>query len=118
MSHNDDDINTRASRYFAAIQRIKGERELSESDMVYVELVASMVAQIEEARAVIARDGVLSSEGAHPGFEIVKKMSMEIRGWVERRPDLFGQHKVPGRHETKTRRERFKVVTGTDLATR
>ncbi|MGO3084254.1 hypothetical protein [Ancrocorticia populi] len=100
--------------------RIIDGRDLSHQDMLQVEIVAGVIAQIHEAQALLADQGLTIADGTeqNPLVEVEKKLSLEVRGWIERRPDLFGQHKAPGRHSTTTRKERFRVVTGTDVATR
>lgn len=113
MDHDlGSDAEVRRERDRVAQKRIIGGRDLSEIDQVWVGIVSGLVAQIEEARTLIERDGVIVNGEAHPGFDVQRKASQEIRGWIERRPDLFGGDKVKGQRTTKTQKERFKHVLG------
>lgn len=113
MSHDlGSDSDVRRERDRIARQRIAGGRDLSEIDHVWVGIVSGLVAQLEEARTLIERDGVIVNGEAHPGFDVQRKASQEIRGWIERRPDLFGGDKVKGQRTTTTQKERFKHVLG------
>ncbi|RSZ61528.1 hypothetical protein EAH68_12760 [Corynebacterium hylobatis] len=113
MAHDfEPDADVRRERDRVARKRIIGGREISEIDHVWVGIVSGLVAQIEEVRTLIERDGVLVNGEAHPGFDVQRKASQEIRGWIERRPDLFGGDKIKGQRTTKTQKDRFKHVLG------
>lgn len=64
-------------------------------DRAAIEMFAAQLRRAEKARARIDTDGVVVEKAngdlmAHPAVEIERSASREIRGWVERRPDLFG----------------------------
>ena len=64
-------------------------------DLAAVEAFSAQVRRSEEARRRIDEDGLIveDSKGfatAHPALEIERAASREMRGWVDRRPDLFG----------------------------
>ncbi|GAC71018.1 hypothetical protein GS4_47_00080 [Gordonia soli NBRC 108243] len=64
-------------------------------DRAAITAFAGQVRRAESARDRIDTDGVVVEKAngdlvAHPAVEIERSASREIRGWVERRPDLFG----------------------------
>ena len=64
-------------------------------DRAAIVAFAGQVRRAEAARVRIDADGVVVEKAngdlmAHPAVEIERSASREIRGWVERRPDLFG----------------------------
>ena len=69
-------------------------------DRAAIEMFAAQLRRAEKARARIDADGMVveTANGdlmAHPAVEIERSASREIRGWVERRPDLFGSMFAP-----------------------
>lgn len=69
-------------------------------DRAAIEMFAAQLSRAEKARARIDADGVVVEKAngdlmPHPAVEIERSASREIRGWVERRPDLFGSVFTP-----------------------
>lgn len=69
-------------------------------DRAAIEMFAAQLRRAEKARARIDADGMVVKKAngdlmAHPAVEIERSASREIRGWVERRPDLFGSVFTP-----------------------
>ena len=90
MDHDD--------RFAAEVERLAAGRPLTEVDKSAVEAVAGLTMRVAEARRVLEAEGItVDVRGElkeHPAVGVEKKCSQEIRGWVEQRPDLFGQQKV------------------------
>ena len=88
----------RDDRFAAEVERLAAGRPLTEVDRSAVEAVAGLTMRVAEARRVLAAEGItIEVRGElkeHPAVGVEKKCSQEIRGWVEQRPDLFGQQKV------------------------
>lgn len=88
----------RDDRFTAEVERLTQGRTLTEIDKSAVEAVAGLTMRVAEARRVLAVEGItIEVRGElkeHPAVGVEKKCSQEIRGWVEQRPDLFGQQKV------------------------
>lgn len=65
-------------------------------DRLALELVAAQVRRAQEAGRLLDAQGVVTLKGEdgdpvpHPAVAIERAASCEVRGWVERRPDLFG----------------------------
>ena len=85
-------------RFAAEVERLAAGRPLTEADKSAVEAVAGLTMRVAEARRVLDAEGItIEVRGElkeHPAVGVEKKCSQEIRGWVEQRPDLFGQQKV------------------------
>lgn len=85
-------------RFAAEVERLAAGRTLTEVDRSAVEAVAGLTMRVAEARRVLDAEGItVEVRGElkeHPAVGVEKKCSQEIRGWVEQRPDLFGQQKV------------------------
>lgn len=69
-------------------------------DRAAIEMFAAQLRRAEKARARIDTEGVVVEKVngdlmAHPAVEVERSASREIRGWVERRPDLFGSVFTP-----------------------
>ena len=90
MDHDD--------RFAAEVERLAAGRPLTPVDKSAVEAVAGLTMRVAEARRVLEAEGItVDVRGElkeHPAVGVEKKCSQEIRGWVEQRPDLFGQQKV------------------------
>lgn len=88
----------RDDRLAAEVERLAAGRPLTEVDKSAVEAVAGLTMRVAEARRVLEAEGItIEVRGElkeHPAVGVEKKCSQEIRGWVEQRPDLFGQQKV------------------------
>lgn len=74
------------------------EGELSEVDKAAVIAFATQMARLLDARRRIDVEGLIVEDskgfaGAHPALDIERAASAEMRGWVMRRPDLFGAGK-------------------------
>ena len=65
-------------------------------DDVALGVVRELERRLEEARGVIAAEGVVLDGRPHPAVEVEAKCSAELRGWVRARPDLFGPKRVSG----------------------
>lgn len=83
-------------------------REVPPGDLELVRTFAGLVLRVEDARHQVTMEGVIIDDGKgfpvpHPGLEIERRTSAELRGWVKDRPDLFG---APV-EDTKPRREKF-----------
>lgn len=78
-------------------ERIARGRELNAFDQQVVDTVAELIRRVREAAQLIREEGMVSysERGAveHPAVKIERQASMEIRGWVKDRPDLFGEPK-------------------------
>lgn len=85
-------------RFAAEVERLAAGRPLTAADKSAVEAVAGLTMRVAEARRVLEAEGItIEVRGElkeHPAVGVEKKCSQEIRGWVEQRPDLFGQQKV------------------------
>ena len=90
MDHDD--------RFAAEVDHLAAGRSLTAVDKSAVEAVAGLTMRVAEARRVLEAEGItIEVRGElkeHPAVGVEKKCSQEIRGWVEQRPDLFGQQKV------------------------
>lgn len=88
----------RDDRFAAEVERLAAGRPLAEVDKSAVEAVAGLTMRVAEARRVLEAEGItIEVRGElkeHPAVGVEKKCSQEIRGWVEQRPDLFGQQKA------------------------
>ena len=88
----------RDDQFVAEVERLAAGRQLTAVDMSAVEAVAGLTMRVAEARRVLEAEGItIEVRGElkeHPAVGVEKKCSQEIRGWVEQRPDLFGQQKV------------------------
>lgn len=88
----------RDDRFAAEVERLTAGRPLTAADKSAVEAVAGLTMRVAEARRVLDAEGItIEVRGElkeHPAVGVEKKCSQEIRGWVEQRPDLFGQQKV------------------------
>lgn len=97
----------------AEIKKITDGRQLSPFDKEVVSIVASLTIRARDARERIDRDGSIIDDGKgfpveHPALLIEKRASMELRGWVKDRPDLFGEKKSTD--SGRPRRAKFEVV--------
>ena len=88
----------RDDQFAAEVERLTAGRPLTAVDKSAVEAVAGLTMRVAEARRVLEAEGItIEVRGElkeHPAVGVEKKCSQEIRGWVEQRPDLFGQQKV------------------------
>nr|WP_282441361.1 P27 family phage terminase small subunit [Corynebacterium pygosceleis] len=71
-------------------------------DLAAVEAVAGLNLRIRDARRAIESEGTMIDSGnglpvEHPALAVEKRASQEIRGWVQARPDLFGERKGSAR---------------------
>lgn len=90
--------------FVAEVERLADGRVLSPADRSAVEAVAGLTMRVVQARRVLEVEGITVEDASgvlkeHPAVGVEKKASQEIRGWVDQRPDLFGQAKTgsPGR---------------------
>ena len=88
----------RDDRFADEVERLAAGRTLTAVDRAAVNAVAGLTMRVAEARRVLEAEGItVDVRGElkeHPAVGVEKKCSQEIRGWVEQRPDLFGQQKV------------------------
>lgn len=94
-------------------KRLLNGRELNPFDDEVVEIVAALTLRLKEARETIEREGQIVDDGKgfpveHPALLIEKRASMELRGWVKDRQDLFGPAKSSG--SSRPKRQKFQVV--------
>lgn len=80
------------------VDRLRDGRELNPFDLSVMETVAGLTLRLKDARARIAAEGTIIEDShgfpvEHPALAIEKRASMELRGWVGQRPDLFGPAK-------------------------
>ena len=80
------------------VEALRAGRDLNHFDLAAVETVAGLILRVREAQEAIQREGTIVDDGKgfpveHPALVIEKRASQEIRGWVQQRPDLFGQQK-------------------------
>lgn len=79
----------------ASASILKDIDRLRPADVAAVEAFSAQVRRAEEARRRIDKEGIIveDSKGfavVHPALEVERAASREMRGWVDRRPDLFG----------------------------
>lgn len=72
------------------VDQLSAGKELSAADLVTVEAYASLVVDMRAAQDILEDLDVIVEGGEHPAVGVIAKCSREMRGWVERRPDLFG----------------------------
>lgn len=80
------------------VEEIRDGRDLTPVDLVAVEAFVGVNRRLIEARARIESEGTIIEDShgfpvSHPALAIEKQSSMELRGWVDKRPDLFGPAK-------------------------
>lgn len=80
------------------VERIRDGREMTPFDESVLEAVAGLLLRLQDARARIADEGTIIEDShgfpvEHPALAIEKRASAEVRGWVDKRPDLFGAPK-------------------------
>ncbi|PRQ10622.1 terminase [Corynebacterium sp. 13CS0277] len=93
-----------------------GERELNPQDLAAVQTFVSLRERLADFRHAIDQQGVVvaSEDGAvkpHPLLDAERRTSAELRGWVQERPDLFGEEKGRGM----STRERRAATQGFNL---
>lgn len=76
-------------------------RRIAPSDVPVVEAFCVAVSWLRDARARVDADGIITTDDKgraqrHPALEIELAASAEMRGWVQRRPDLFGELDTAG----------------------
>ncbi len=86
------DFETRHEREY---EKLRAGRDLNPADEAILRTFAGLVVRVHEARKELEFDGaVMSTEKGlvtHPAVDVEIKASAEMRGWVQRRPDLFGE---------------------------
>lgn len=87
------------SRLGDEVERLRDGRDLNVFDLEVVEIVAGLVLRARDAREAVEREEAIIDDGKgfpieHPALAVEKRASMELRGWVKDRPDLFGARGV------------------------
>lgn len=72
------------------VDELSDGKSLSAADRVTVEAYASLVVDMRAAQEFLEDLDVIVEGEEHPAVGVIAKCSREMRGWVERRPDLFG----------------------------
>lgn len=95
------------------VERLRDGRDLSPFDLSVMQTVAGLNLRLIDARARIEAEGTIIEDShgfpvEHPALAIEKRVSAEIRGWVDKRPDLFG---APKRKPAGTARGGFPGLT-------
>lgn len=75
--------------------RLLNGRKFDPFDDELFNIVAALTLRLKDSRESLAREGSVIDDGKgfpveHPALAIEKRASMELRGWVKDRPDLFG----------------------------
>ena len=80
------------------VEELRDGRELTPVDRVAIEAFVGVNRRLIDARARIESEGTIIEDShgfpvSHPALAVEKQSSMELRGWVDKRPDLFGAPK-------------------------
>lgn len=82
------------------VERLADGRALSPFDEEVVATVAGLLRRVRDARARVDNEGSIIDDGKgfpveHPALKVERQASAELRGWVDKRPDLFGKMAAP-----------------------
>lgn len=80
------------------VEDLSGGLQLNTFDRAAVEAVAALIIRSEQCQKILESEGPVSAKESgelieHPAAKVERQASLELRGWVKDRPDLFGERR-------------------------